>query len=390
MNGERRTFALARMSRGMWWVTTLLILLLAALGCGPDRRAPARRPDGPKALPAAKDPPERKEARTVKIAVVYRSEYEISLGGIEKAHPFDVHKYGKIHKRLLKKRLLRRADTYESEQITPTDVLRIHTKAYIASLRSSETAAKFLEMPMIAALPSSVLENGILKPFRYATGGTLLAARLALKTGAAVNIGGGFHHAKPHTGEGFCLFADIPIAIRALQGDKSITRALIVDVDVHQGNGTAVCLAGDKTTFTFSMHQRDIYPIPKEKSDLDVELESGTDDATFLKILGENLPKVFAAARPDIVFLVAGCDTLAGDPLASLKMTVEGLVKRDALVIDAAVKRGVPIVMTLAGGYGKNAARAQYESVANLIKTYGLARNPAGRDDGANGARTRR
>lgn len=348
-----------------------VLCVLVAAGCFPAGPG-ASQPQDPNA--AAPPPAAARRAKKVKIAVVYRKEYEFSLGGLERAHPFDIHKYGKIYKRLLKKRLLRRSDTHEPDQIATADLLRIHKGAYIKSLSSSQAAARYLEMPLVAVLPSSMLENGIIKPFRYGTGGTLLAARLALKTGAAVNLGGGYHHAKPDTGEGFCLFADIPVAIRVLQAEKLIARALIVDVDVHQGNGTILCLAGDDTTFAFSMHQRDIYPNPKEKGDLDVSLESGTDDAAFLKILGENLPKAFAAARADIVFLVAGCDTLAGDPLASLAMTVEGIVRRDAMVIDAAVRRGVPVVMTLSGGYSKDAARAQYESVANLIRTYGLAR----------------
>ena len=238
-------------------VIAAAVCLLAAGGCAENAPGTAPTPDG--------QAPTRitREAKNVTVAIVYRSEYEISLGGLEKAHPFDVHKYGKIHKRLLKGRLLRRADTHEAEQIAAPDLLRIHKPGYIKSLGSPEAAAQYLEMPLVAALPAGVLENGIVRPFRYATGGTLLAARLALKTGAAVNIGGGFHHAKPDTGEGFCVFADIPVAIRVLQNEKLIARALIVDVDVHQGNGTAVCLAGDETTFTFSMHQRDIYPIPK-------------------------------------------------------------------------------------------------------------------------------
>ena len=329
----------------------------------------------PTAAPAAKST-DRKEPKDVNVAIVYRTEYEISLGGLEKVHPFDIHKYGKIHRQLIKKRLLRRSDTYQPEPITPTDLLRVHLPTYIESLKSPRDAATYLEMPLVAALPAGTLENGIITPFRYATGGTLLAARLALKTGAAINIGGGFHHAKPATGEGFCVFADIPVAIRVLQAEKLITRALIVDVDVHQGNGTAVCLAGDESTYTFSMHQRDIYPIPKEKSDLDVNLESGTGDEAFLKILAANLPKLFAAAKPDIVFIVAGCDTLKGDPLASLEMTVDGIVRRDAMIVSACVKRGVPVVMTLAGGYSKLAWGAQYTSIAHLIQTHGLHRKP--------------
>jgi len=362
-----------------WPVMTPAAMLVAACvlagGCTASSGAPEQQSQ-PTTAPATAKPVERKEPRDVKVAIVFRKEYEISLGGLEKVHPFDIHKYGKIHKQLLKKRLLRRADTYEPEPIAQAALLRVHVPKYIESLKSPRAAATYIEMPLVAALPAGTLEGGIITPFRYATGGTLLAARLALKTGAAVNIGGGFHHAKPTSGEGFCVFADIPVAIRVLQAEKLITRALIVDVDVHQGNGTAVCLAGDETTYTFSMHQRDIYPIPKETGDLDINLESGTTDEAFLKILAANLPKLFAAAKPDIVFIVAGCDTLKGDPLASLEMTVDGIVKRDAMIVDACVKRGVPAVMTLAGGYSKLAWGAQYKSIANLIATHGLHRKP--------------
>lgn len=356
----------------------LLGVMLGALcvlvgGCvdAPPPLAPGSQPA---TAPAADKPTEPKD---VKVAIVYRKEYEISLGGLEKVHPFDIHKYAKIHTQLRKKRLIRRDDTYEPEQIAPADLARIHLPKYLESLKSPEAAAKYLEMPLVAALPAGVLENGIIKPFRYATGGTLLAARLALTCGAAVNIGGGYHHAKPASGEGFCVFADVPIAIRVLQAENLIKRALVIDVDVHQGNGTIVCLANDPTTYTFSMHQRDIYPIPKEKGDLDIDIEGGTTDETFLRILAENLPKVFTAARPDIVFIVAGCDTLKADILASVEMTVEGLVKRDAMIMAACVDRGVPAVMTLAGGYSKSAWTAQYKSIANLIKTHGLLRKPA-------------
>ena len=362
--------------------TRSCVMLLAACvligGCWGPSPAPAHSPQTqPTTAPAAGKPKDRKDPKDVRVAIVYRSEYEVSIGGIEKVHPFDLKKYSKIHRQLRKKRFLRRDDTYEPKQITPADLARIHVPAYIESLKSPQAAAKYLEMPLIAALPAGVLEDGIVKPFRYATGGTLLAARLALKSGAAVNIGGGFHHAMPDTGEGFCVFADVPIAIRVLQAEKLIKRALVIDVDVHQGNGTIICLGNDETTYTFSMHQRNLYPIPKSKGDLDIDLESGTTDEVFLKILAESLPRIFTASRPDIVFIVAGCDTMKADTLAGIDMTVEGIVKRDAMIVDACVKRGVPAVMTLAGGYSKLAWVAQYQSIANLLKTYGLSPKPA-------------
>ena len=220
-----------------------------------------------------------------------------------------------------------------------------------------------------------LLDLGVLAAFRHVAGGTLLAARQALRYGIGVNIGGGYHHATPDAGEGFCIYADMPIAIRTLQAEGKIRRALVIDLDVHQGNGTAICLADDDQTFTFSMHQGNIYPIPKAKSDLDVELDAGTGDDAYLRILTSHLDALLEKARPDIVFLQAGCDTLAGDPLASLEMTEEGIVERDAMVIDACVRRKVPVVMTLGGGYSSEAWKAQFHSIRRIIKKYGFNRS---------------
>ena len=154
-----------------------------------------------------------------------------------------------------------------------------------------------------------------------------------------------------------------------MQSEDKIKKALVIDLDVHQGNGTAVCLANDSSTFTFSMHQGDIYPFPKEKSDLDIELNSGIGDEAYLEILTKHLSDLFEQSKPDIVLLVGGCDTIKDDPLASLSMTEEGIVKRDWMVIDECIKRNVPVVMTLAGGYSKNAWHVQYSSIRNIIES---------------------
>ena len=306
-----------------------------------------------------------------RVAVVYSAEYQIDLAGLERLHPCDIHKYARIYRELVGAGLLTPDHVYVPKPVTEETILRVHTRGFLTSLKSSSTVAKYLEAGIVAVLSASVVDSGLLRPFRCASGGTLMAARQALQCGIAVNIGGGYHHAKPDRGEGFCIYADVPIAIRTLQAEGKIKTALVVDLDVHQGNGTAVCLANDKTTFTFSMHQRDIYPIPKEKSDLDVEVGAGTDDQAFLAALGKHLPIALGRSSPDIVFLVAGCDTLAGDPLASLAMTEGGVVKRDAMVVDACVERGVPVVMTLGGGYSEGAWHAQYASIRQIIERYG-------------------
>jgi len=313
------------------------------------------------------------------VAIVYSRHYQIDLGGLEKLHPFDIHKYRRIYMQLVEDGLVRPEEVYVPEAI-PWEMIRlVHSQAFVDGLESPRTVATYLEAPTVGALPSGVVRRGVIEPFRCAAGGTLLAARQAPGCGIAVNLGGGFHHARPEAGEGFCIFADIPIAIRVLQAEGRIRRALVIDLDVHQGNGTAECLAEDPTTFTFSMHQGDIYPIPKARSDLDVELRAGVGDDEFLGLLRRRLADLFAAARPDIVFYVAGCDTLAGDPLASLIMTEQGIVRRDAMVIDACVERSVPVVMTLGGGYSTDAWRAQYASIRRIIETHGAPGRPGQR-----------
>ena len=308
-----------------------------------------------------------------RVAVVYSAKYQINLAGAEKLHSFDIRKYAKIYLALNTSGLLRPRDVFVPRDVSRADILRVHTPAFLESLNDPATVARYLEAPAAKVLPSPVLDAAILRAFRAATGGTILAGRLALRHGIAINLGGGYHHAKPDAGEGFCIYADMPIAIRCLQAEGLLKRVLLVDLDVHQGNGTAVCLGGDPGVFIFDMHEGDIYPIPKEKCTVDVELRAGTDDATYLRTLRSYLPKIFARAKPDLVFLQAGCDTLAGDSLARLAMTQDGIVARDALVIDEAVRRGIPIVMVLGGGYSPRAWQAQYASIRRTIETYGLA-----------------
>lgn len=303
-----------------------------------------------------------------RLAIIYSSRYQISILGLQKLHPFDINKYVRIYQSLVDDNLIEPSDIYVPVQVTSDQISMIHSKDYLRSLDESGNIATYLEAPLLRFVPSGILKRGVLKPFRYASGGTLLAARQALEYGVAVNMGGGYHHAKPDKGEGFCVYADIPIAIKALQAEGLISTALVIDLDVHQGNGTAVCFANDESVFTFSMHQGNIYPFPKEKSDLDIELRSGTDDARFLEILSKELPGLFDLAEPDIVFIVGGCDTLYDDPLASLSMTEKGIVKRDWMVIESCLDRNTPVIMTLAGGYSKNAWHAQYLSIKNIIE----------------------
>ena len=303
------------------------------------------------------------------IALVYSSKYQINLAGFEKLHPFDINKYSKIYLKLIKDKLITPKDIFVPEILSEENILKVHTKAFLKSLDNSKTISNYIEAPILNIFPAEKLINGLLKPFRYSSAGTLLTAELAMKNkGIGINIGGGYHHAKPTKGEGFCIYADIAIAIKVLQEKGIIEKALIVDVDIHQGNGNAVCFANDQSVFTFSMHEEDIYPEPKEKSDLDIGLNAGTNDKQFLKILDDNLSLIFKKFTPDVVFIVGGCDTLKGDPLANCEMSEEGIVKRDAYIIEECVNRKIPVILTLGGGYSPNAWHAQYMSIKNLLK----------------------
>ena len=302
----------------------------------------------------------------VDVAVVYSKGYAIELGGMEKLHSFDINKYGKIYAKLKAEGFVEKA--LEPQAITDQQILMVHSEKFLKSLDDAAMVADYLEAPQLKYLGKDILRDKVLQPFRLASGGTILAARQALKHKVAINIGGGYHHAMPDAGEGFCVFADMPIAIRQLQKEKLIKKAFVVDLDVHQGNGTAVCLANDPNTFTFSIHQGDIYPIPKAKSDKDVEIKAATNDHRYMDILEKYLPQLLDKEKPDIVFLQAGCDTYKDDPLASVAMTKKGIVERDFYVINLCVEMGIPVVMTTGGGYSKAAWEIQYESMANIIK----------------------
>ncbi len=306
-----------------------------------------------------------------RVAIVYSAHYQINMGGFEKLH-LHPQRYDRTYLKLQTDGLIRPEDVFVPKPVTKEQILLAHSEEFLASLAQPQRVAEYVELPIIASVPAKLIDAGMLSAFRSATGGTIEAGRVALTCGIAVNIAGGYHHAMPHAGEGFCIYNDLAIAIRVLQSEGRIRRALVVDLDVHQGNGTAVFFEGDDEVFTFSMHEGGIYPIPKAKSDLDIELSAGTGDDEYLKLLGKHLPEVIDRSRPDIVFLQAGVDVLGDDPLANLQLTADGVVKRDAMVIDECARRGIPVVMTLGGGYSSGAWKVQYASIRRTIETYGL------------------
>jgi acetoin utilization deacetylase AcuC-like enzyme len=276
--------------------------------------------------------------------LVYHSGYNIDLG----AHVFPARKYRLIRDGLVAKGIADPADVVAPQPASVEDVLRVHTAEYVHKLKTDTLTAS---ERMRLELPFS---QQVVDAFWLAAGGSILAARCALQDGVGMNLGGGFHHAFPGHGEGFCMLNDIAIGIRRVQADGAVARALVVDADVHQGNGTAYIFADDSTVFTFSIHQARNYPEPKPPSDLDINLENGVGDEEYLGQLRRGLDESFARFSPDLIFYVAGADPYREDQLGGLSLTVAGLQQRDDLVFAEARRRGVPVAVAFAGGYARN------------------------------------
>jgi len=274
--------------------------------------------------------------------VFYTPRYYADIG---EGHIFPIRKFELVRDRLLAEGTLTAQELVEPNPATRADVLLVHTDDYISRLcegRLTPAELRRLGLPWSTSL--------VQRSF-YAVGGTIAAARLAIRNGIGSNLAGGTHHAFADHGEGFCVLNDVAIAIRVLQREGLIQRAAVVDCDVHQGNGTATLFAGDPSVFTFSMHGAKNYPLFKARSSLDLELPDGTGDAEYLRALQESLPLVFQH-EPEIVFYLAGADPYASDKLGRLALTIEGLRARDECVLRACYDLEVPIVTVMSGGYG--------------------------------------
>ncbi len=240
------------------------------------------------------------------------------------------------------------ATLHTPERVSREDLGRVHTERYIdAVLTGKLTAAE----QRLIGLPWS---EGLAERSLRATGATCEAALDSLDAGIAMSLSGGTHHAFADHGEGFCVFNDVVVAIRMLQAGGRIRRAAIIDLDVHQGNGTHALVAEETTVYAFSMHGRKNYPFKKVAGTLDIELEDGVEDTAYLDVLSKALPRVLSGSNPDIVFYLAGSDPHERDRLGKMKLTFEGLARRDVLVIESCRAIGLPVVVTVAGGYGND------------------------------------
>jgi acetoin utilization deacetylase AcuC-like enzyme len=294
------------------------------------------------------------------VDIVYSDRYQVDIG----AHVFHMGKYARVRDGLVSRGLVDPAALVDPAPAGWDELALVHTADYLEKTRRGGFRASELALLELPWSPS------VAEGFRLMAGGTIAAARLAVEAGArpdrapggnpgggrrlaaAVNLGGGFHHAFPSHGEGFCLYNDVAVAIRVLQRDGIISRAAVVDADVHQGNGTAFIFDGDPAVFTFSIHQEHNYPHVKPRGSLDVGLPDGADDGEYLHALEGAMPAVMAG-RPDLIVYVAGADPFLEDQLGGLCLTYEGLRGRDFLVLSFARDAGVPVAIVFAGGYAR-------------------------------------
>jgi acetoin utilization deacetylase AcuC-like enzyme len=277
--------------------------------------------------------------------LVYHDEYDLNLGD----HVFPSKKFKWLHDRLIRTRFAAPEDFLVPHPATSEDLLLAHDAEWVVKLKSGMLSYQDilrLEIPYSRQMAQA---------FCLAAGGTLLAAQMALRTGVGFNVGGGFHHAFPDHGEGFCAINDIAVAIRRVQKDGAIRRAMVVDCDVHHGNGTAAIFAGDFSVFTLSIHQLNNYPTEKPPSSLDIHLPDGVGDSEYIHRLENGYHAALAMFKPELILYVAGADPYYEDQLGGLSLTFDGLKERDRLVLWEALHRRIPVAIVLAGGYARSA-----------------------------------
>ena len=311
--------------------------------------------------------------------LIYGEDYYLPIG----QHVFPAEKYRRVHDQLIESGVADQPDFLTPQSASDQDILLVHTPLYVNKLKTGTLSAREemeLEIPYSPELVSA---------FWLSAGGSILAAEQALKDGVAINIGGGFHHAFPDHGEGFCMIHDVAVAIRRMQRDNKIRTAMTVDCDVHQGNGTAGIFAGTRTAseplpssapstlgrstlglalpdkrgvmrgahagdvFTISLHQENNYPPSKPPSSIDVDLPDGITDDDYLAWLDNALSSGLRQFTPDLICYIAGADPYREDQLGGLALTIEGLKKRDELVFRVAKAQGIPVMVTYAGGYAR-------------------------------------
>lgn len=278
--------------------------------------------------------------------IFYSPKYEVDLGD----HVLPTVKFRLIKERLIELGIAKAEDFEEPPPAHDDDILLVHTPAYLDKLRRGALS------PDEVAVLDLPFSQELMEAAWIGVEGTIRAARYALETGLGIHIGGGGHHAYPDHGAGYCVFNDSAIAIRSLQREARIVKAMVIDCDVHQGDGTAFIFRGDPGVFTCSVHQEDCYPEVKQQSDLDVGLPSGAGDDDYLEELSRHVLPAVEVFHPQLLIYVAGADPYEDDQEGGLKLTFQGLEQRDQIIFQEARRKRVPVAVVLAGGYARRTA----------------------------------
>ncbi|MBN2406857.1 MAG: histone deacetylase [Elusimicrobia bacterium] len=292
--------------------------------------------------------------------IVYSPEYEINIG----AHVFPTSKYRLVKEYLTGKGYIGEDSFTEPQPASIEDLLQVHKREYVGDIKDgtlSITDQIRLELPYSESLARASF---------LCCGGTVLACSLALEYGAGIHLGGGFHHAYPDHGEGFCVFNDV--ALGALEMLRRGRRVLIIDCDLHQGNGTAVCLRSVENVYTFSIHQENNYPFYKERSDRDIGLKDGTDGKEYNGLLEDNISEIKKAFNPDLIIYVAGADVYRDDQLGGLSLGIGDLIDRDRIIYRESVADSIPAAVVLAGGYARKLEDTVQIHANTVINMLGL------------------
>ncbi|KAL5651971.1 hypothetical protein ACJX0J_037429, partial [Zea mays] len=280
--------------------------------------------------------------------VVYSPAYDISFLGLEKLHPFESAKWGRICRYLTREGYLDKKQMVEPLEACKEDLLVVHTEAYLNSLKCSFRVSSIVEVPPVSLVPNWIVHRKLLHPFRKQVGGSILSAKLAFERGWAINVGGGFHHCSADEGGGFCAYADISLCIQFAFVRLNISSVLIIDLDAHQGNGHEKDFANDGRVYILDMYNAGIYPFDftaKQYIDQKVELVSGSKTDEYLEQLDKALEICNSRFEPQLIVYNAGTDILDGDPLGRLKVSPEGVVTRDEKVFRFAKDRNIPLLM---------------------------------------------
>jgi histone deacetylase 11 len=307
--------------------------------------------------------------------LVYAPGYRLAgsplLAPLARLHPFDADKYGRIARALLADGAVAKTDFVDPGEAGIKTLSLVHPGSHLKRLQEPGYVAEAIELHFVSMVPRPLVDSELLRPMRRATAGTVRSIKLALENGIAINLGGGYHHAHPELAHGFCLYADVPIGLKLAFQENLLSRALILDLDAHHGDGNAAALAGDERVRILDFYGEDLFPakLPIWRA---ISFPRATPGAVYLARLQRELPAALQAVAPQLVIYVAGVDGHQADPLTAgyYRLSTDDILARDRLVFDEVRAAGVPIVMVLAGGYGPDAWRLQYQTIDWVLRRF--------------------